>query len=202
MVRPSAISRTTARADRRATSRQIGWPEGASAAVRHGEAERFGHDLRGGRRAEKLAAAARRRARAAAELGGLLERELAVRVARADRLHRAGVDAVGRRQRDAARARPRREIARSRERHQHRGQPLVAGADADDPASRRQRADQPPQHDGGIVPVRQAVHHARRPLCAAVAGVGDEAGEGHSPRVAQLSAAASISSPTSQWPVW
>ena len=75
-------------------SSQIGWPEGASAECGSDMPERLGDDLRGGRRAEELAAAAGRRAGAAAELGGLLERDLAVGEARADRLDLAGVLAV------------------------------------------------------------------------------------------------------------
>jgi hypothetical protein len=42
---------------------------------------------------------------------------------------------------------------------------------------RRQRADQAPQDDGGVVAVGEAVHHARRALRAPVARVGAEAGE-------------------------
>ena len=59
--------------------------------VRHGQAERLGDDLRGRRRAEELAAAARRGAGAAAEVGRLLERDEPVGEARAERLHGAGV---------------------------------------------------------------------------------------------------------------
>ena len=61
--------------------------------------------------------------------------------------------------------------------HHHRRQSLVAGGDADDALPRRQRADQPAQHDGGVVAIGQAVHHAGRALRAAVAGIGAEAGE-------------------------
>ena len=66
------------------------------------QAQRFGDDLAGGGRAEKLAAAAGRGAGPAAQLGRLFQRDLAVGKARADGLHLAGVFALGRRQRHAA----------------------------------------------------------------------------------------------------
>ena len=115
-----------------------------------------------------------------------------MRVARADRLHLAGVLAVGRRQRHAAGHDDGGQVAAAGQRHQHRGQALVAGRDADHRPARRQRADQPPQHDRGVVAVRQAVHHARRALRAAVARIGDEAGErdAAAPRAASRAAAA------------
>ena len=131
-----------------------------------------------------------------------LERDQPVREARAERLHRG--------------RRPRRRSAgsvtppgtstpgRSRapgERHHHRREALVAGGDAEDAAPRRQRADQPPQHDRRVVAVRQAVEHPGRALRAAVARVGAEAGERHAAAAACTSrAAASTSRPTSQWP--
>ena len=145
--------------------------------MRHGEAERLGHHLRGRRRAEELAAAAGRRARAASEFGGLLERELPVGVARADGLHRAGIDAVGGRQRDAAGHGDGRHVVTRGQRHQHRRQALVAGRDANHRAARGQRSDQPPQHQRRVVAIRQAVHHAGGALRAAVARVGDKAGK-------------------------
>ena len=77
-------------------SSQIGWPGGRERRVRQRQAERLADDLRGGRGAEELAAAARRAAGAAAQVGRLLQRELAVREARADRLHLARVLALGR----------------------------------------------------------------------------------------------------------
>ena len=58
--------------------------------------ERLGHDLRRRRGAQELAAAARAGAGAAAQLGGLLEAQLAVRVAGPDRLDLARVLAVAR----------------------------------------------------------------------------------------------------------
>ena len=70
--------------------------------MRQRHPERLGDDLRGRRGAQELAAAAGAGAGAAAELGGLLERELAVRVAGADRLDLAGVFALAGRQRHAA----------------------------------------------------------------------------------------------------
>ena len=56
--------------------------------------ERFGDDLRRGRGAEELAAAARGRTGAAAEIGGILQRDLIVHVAHANRLDARGVLAL------------------------------------------------------------------------------------------------------------
>jgi hypothetical protein len=92
--------------------------------VRQRQPERLPDDLRGRRRPEELATAARRTAGATAELGRLLERQLAVGEARTDRLHLARVLAVRRRQRDAARHEHARQIAHGNERQHHRGQPL------------------------------------------------------------------------------
>ncbi len=70
--------------------------------------------------------------------------------------------------------------------HHHRREPLVAGRHADHAGTRGQRADQPPQHLGSVVPVRQRVHHARRALGAAVARVAAESGEGYGAAGAEL----------------
>ena len=100
--------------------------------MRQRHAQRLGDDLRRRRRAEELAAAAGRcRRRGSPVSAASLERDLAVREARADRLHLAGVFALGRRQRHAAGNEDRRQIVHRRERHHHRGQSLVAGRDAD-----------------------------------------------------------------------
>ena len=81
-------------------------------------------------------------------------------------LHLARVLAVARRQRDAARDDEAGQIAHAGERHHHGGQALVAGGDAEHARARGQRADEPPQDDGGVVAVGQAVEHARAcPAC-------------------------------------
>ena len=153
--------------------------------MRHGKAERFGHNLRRRSGAEELAAAARRRTGAAAQFGGFLERELPVGVARADGLHGAGIDAVGGRQRHAARHRDGRHVVTRGQCHQHRRQALVARRDADHRAARGQRSDQPSQDQRRVVAVRQAVHHSGRSLGAAVARVGDKTGKREQARTAK-----------------
>ena len=50
------------------------------------------------------------------------------------------------------------------DRHQHRRQALVAGADADDAAPARQRADEPPEDERGVVAVGERVEHPGRAL--------------------------------------
>ncbi len=139
--------------------------------------ERLGHDLRRRRGAEELAAAAGRRAGGAAELGGLAHRQLAVREAHADRLHRARVLAHGRRQRHAAGHDDDRQVALRRQREHHRGQALVARRHAHHAAPRGQRPDQAAEHDRGVVAVGEALHHPERALRAPVARVAHEARE-------------------------
>ena len=172
-VRPSRHCSCTACAVRRATSSQIGCPDGASAACGTVSPKRLRDDLssRGG--AEELAAAAGAGARAAAEVGRLLERHEPVREAGAERLHGAGVLPAARGQRDPARNHRPGQLAEGGERHRHRRQALVAGADGDHAPARRQAADEPAQHERGVVPVRERVEHPGRALRAAVARVGD-----------------------------
>ncbi len=145
--------------------------------MRHGEAERLGDDLRGRRRAEELAAASRRGAGAAAEIGCVLERDEPVGEPRPEGLHGARVLAARRRQRDAAGHDGARQLPERGDRHEHRRQPLVAGSDADDAAPARQRADEPPEDERGVVAIGERVEHPGRALRAAVARVGDMRGE-------------------------
>ena len=93
---------------------------GRERGVRQREAERFADDLRGGRGAEELAAAAGRGAGAAAHLGGVFERDLVLGEARADGLHLAGVLAVFGQQRDAAGDEHAGQRPAGGERHHHR----------------------------------------------------------------------------------
>ena len=96
----------------------------------------------------------------------------------AEGLHRSRVFAGLRRQRDPAGNEHAGEVAQARQRHHHRGQALVAGGDAQHTGANGQRSRQPPQHDCGVVPIRQAVKHARRALRPPVAGVRAETREG------------------------
>ena len=164
------------RAERRAMSSQIGWPEGASAECGSDRPSASATTCDGGGGAEELAAAAGAGAGPAAELGGLLERELAVGEAGADGLDLAGVLALARaaasrrrgRGRRAGRCMPARAIIIA-------GRPLSQVATPSTPLRVRQRADQAAEDDGRVVAVGQAVHHAGRALGAAVARVGDHA---------------------------
>ena len=173
-----AARSTSARAERRAMSSQIGWPDGDERGVRQRQAERLADDLRRGRRAEELAAAAGAGAGPAAQLGRLSQRELAVREAGADRLDLAGVLAVERgeqvtppgtrthgRSCIAARAiiiagRPLSQVATP-------STPLRVGSER---ISRRKTMRR-------VVAIGQAVHHAGGALRAAVARIGADAGE-------------------------
>ena len=146
--------------------------------VRQRQAERLADDLRRGRGAEELAAAARAGAGPAAQVGGFLQGDLAVGEACADGLNLAGVLAFCGRQRDAAGNQYARQIAHGCQGHHHRGQTLVAGGDAEHaPARVGKRSDQPAEDLGSIVAIRQAVHHTGRALRSAVARVGDKTGE-------------------------
>ena len=145
-------------------------------AQRH--AKCLAHDLRGRGRAEKLAAAAGRCAGVAPDISRMLQRDVAVRESRADRLHARGVFPLDRQQGDAPRHQDARQIAVCRKRHHHRGQTLVARGDAEHAAPRRQRSNQAAENRRGVVAERQAVEHRRRPLGSAVAGIGTRGSEG------------------------
>ena len=140
-VRPRRPERTRARAERRAMSRQIGWPEGASAECGSDMPERLGDHLRGRGGAQELAAAAGTGAGPAAELGRLGQRQLAVRIAGADRLDLARVFALARRQRHAAGDEHAGQMPRPGQGQHHRRQSLVAGRDAEHALAPGQRAD-------------------------------------------------------------
>jgi hypothetical protein len=109
-----------------------------------------------------------------------------VRETGSEGLHLAGVFAVRRRQRDAARHDHARQSVRPGDRHHHGRQALVAGRDADDADARRERPDQTAQHHRGVVAIRQRVHHAGRALRPPVTWIGHVTGERHAQRAAQL----------------
>ena len=139
--------------------------------MRDGQPERLGDDLRRRRRAEELAAAARRRTGTAAEVGGLLEGDKAVREARPERLDGARILTAPRRQRHAARDDGTRERAERRDRHRDRGQPFVTCSDTDHASSVGEAAHEAAQNERRIIAVGQRVEHPRRALAATVARV-------------------------------
>ena len=150
---------------------------GGQGSVRERDPQGLGDDLRGGRGAQELAAAAGAGTGPATELGCLGQGELAVGVACADRLDLSGVFTVAGRQSHAAGNQHAGELFRPRQGHHHGGEPLVAGCDPQHALAARERADQAPEDDGCIVAIRQAVHHPGRPLGPAVAGVGNHPGK-------------------------
>ncbi len=152
----------------------------------HGQPQRFGHHLAGGSRPQELAAPARRGAGPAGQLGGFFQADQPVGKARADRLHLAGVLAFLGQQGHPARHDHPRQLVLGGDGDHHRRQALVAGGHAHHPAPRGQRAHQAAQHHGGVVAVRQAVHHAGGALGAPVARVADVAGEGRRPQAGEF----------------
>ena len=171
VVRPWASRAISARADRRARSRQISAPEGLRAPCGSARPSASATTCARGGGAHELAAAAGRAAGAASHVRGVLQRDFLARETGRERLHLAGVLGFLRQQRDPARHEDRRQIGHARQRHQHRGQALVAGGDAQHAAPRGQRTDQSPQHDRGVVAVRQAIEHAGGAVGAAVAWI-------------------------------
>ena len=135
---------------------------GTESGVREGESEGFGDDLRRGGGAEELAASAGSGAGAAANLGGVFERDLMLGEACADGLDLAGVFAVFGQQRDAAGDQNAGQRAGGGQRHHHRGEALVAGGDAEDPGAGGERAHEAAKDDGGVVAVRAASRACRR----------------------------------------
>ena len=167
-------SRTSARAERRAMSSQIGSPDGASALCGSVSPNASATTC-------DVAAVPRNwqpppgvpHARQPMSRR-VVDADQAVREARADRLHLAGVLGVDRRQRHAARhddARAGRAMPASAS--IVAGSPLSQVAIPMTPERARQRPDQPPHRHRRVVAVRQAVEHARRPLRAAVARIAD-----------------------------
>jgi hypothetical protein len=145
--------------------------------VREGQTERLPHHLRGGGRAQELAAPSRRAAGPAGEGRRLVEAHEPVGEARAERLDRARVLALRRGERDPAGDDDPRQVATAGESEHRRGKSLVAGGDAEHPRAPGQGADLAAHDDRGVVAIGQAVHHPRRPLRAAVAGVRAVGGE-------------------------
>ena len=161
-------------------------PGGCEGGMAERHPKRFGDDLRRGRRAEELAAPARGRTGAAAEIGGILQRNLIVHVAHANRLDARGILAFHRQQRDAARDEHAGQVVHAGQRHHHRRQPFIAGRDAEHTASGRQRSDQPAEHRRRVVAIGQAVEHRRRALRPSVARIGAGAGERDRARCLEL----------------
>ena len=164
--------------------------------------QRFADDLRRRRRAENWqpppGEAQARQPRSAASS----QRDLAVGEAHADRLHLAGVLAlVGSSVTPPGTSTHGRSWLRG-ERHHHRRQTLVAGRDAEHAAPRRQRADQAPENDRGVVADRAGCRTSPVVPCERPShGSVHAAANGIAPAGLNSRAAASISSPTSQWPV-
>ena len=203
VVRRRAIIRSTARADRRATSSQIGWPEGASAlcGTARPSASATTCDVAAvPRNWQPPPGDAHARQPSSAASSSV---QLAVGVARADRLHRAGIDAVGRRQRDAARhdhgrrdrATPASAISIAGRPLSHVATPMTPRRVGSERISRRSTIAASFRYGRlSIMPVVPCV----RPSQGSVT----KPANGMSPRARSSSAAACISSPTSQWPVW
>ena len=94
MARPRASSAISGAGRAARHIQPDGMAGGRQRGVRQRHPQRLAHHLRGGRRAQELAAAAGRRAGAAQHLGGGFQRDLPVGEARADGLHRAGILAL------------------------------------------------------------------------------------------------------------
>ncbi len=93
-------------------------------------------------------------------------------VPRANRLNPAGIFSILRKQCHPARNQNTRQRARSRKRHHHRRQPLVARRNSEHSRARRQRSHQAAKHNRSIVAIRQRIQHSRSSLRPAVTGIG------------------------------
>ena len=142
--------------------------------------QRFADDLRGRGGAEELAAATRRRARAAAEIGGLLERDLAVHEAHADRLDARrhplpasgnSVTPPGTRTQGSSCADASAIIMA--------GRPLSQVATPSTPRRVGSERIRRRKIDRGVVAIGQAVEHRRRSLRTPVARIGARSGKGN-----------------------
>ena len=172
-VRPSLHCAWTACAVRRATSSQIGCPDGASAACGTvspkasattcavAAVPRNWQPPPGLAHARQPSSAA-----SSSETSPCANRAPSVWTAPASSPLRGG-------QRHSAGDHGPGEIAERGERHRHRRQALVARPDRDHATTRRQAAHEPAQDERGVVPVRQRVEHAGRALRPSVARIGD-----------------------------
>src|SRR4051812_2409426 len=97
-----------------------------------------------------------------------------MRETRPQRLHFAGVFAIGRRQRHAPGSENTWQIAHACERHHHRGKTFVARGDAQHTAPRRKRTNEAPKNDSGVIAIRKTVEHTGGSLRAAVTRIGTE----------------------------
>ena len=181
-----------------AMSSQIGCPEGASAECGSDIPSASANYLRGRRGPKKLAPSARRSARPAAHVRGVLERNLMMRESRADRLAgprlRPPPAAASRRPapaHTANRASPPAPSSSPADPYRRSPRPIT-------PLSRWQRPDQPAEHDRRIVAIRQAVEHPRRPCVRPSQGSVQYPANGTASALFNSCAAASTSRPTSQ----
>ena len=114
---------------------------------------------------------------AAAKFGGFLERNLAVGKAGTDGLDLGRVLAIAGWERDAAGDEYTRQIVHRRQRHHHGREPFVTRGDTEHSPARRQGTDESAKDLGGIIAVREAIHHADGSLRSTVARIGDETGK-------------------------
>jgi hypothetical protein len=159
--------RTSARAERRAASSQMGWPDGASA-VCGSESPRASPTT--------CAVAAVPRnwhpPPGLAHVGSVLQCDLLLGEARSDGLHLACVLALVGQQRDAAGDQNRGHRPCRRQGHHHGRQSLVTSGHAQHAFAGRKGSHEAAQDNSRIVAIGQRIHHARGALGAPVAGIG------------------------------
>jgi len=97
----------------------------------------------------------------------------------AERLQRAGVLTTARGKGDSAGHDHARQIPQAGDRHQHRGQTLVARRDASTPARNGSERASRRKITAASFRYGQTVEHPGRPLRAAIAGIGTKTGEGN-----------------------
>jgi hypothetical protein len=141
------------------------------------QTERLGNYLACGGRPQELAPTTGTAASPAAKLGGRRQSYFAVRIACAERLHSAGILGPFGRQSYSTRNEHAGQVDHAGQGQHHRRQSLIAGGHAQDAAPAWKGADEPAQHDGGVVAIGQTVEHARGPLRASIAGIGATAGK-------------------------
>ena len=95
-----------------------------------------------------------------------------------DRLYFAGVLAICRGQRHTARYQYARQVVHGRQGDHHRRQSLVAGSHPENALPGRQRTYETAKYGGGVVAVREAVHHTGSTLRPSITGIGAKGSEG------------------------
>ncbi len=113
----------------------------------------------------------------ASQISRLIQRELTVHKPHANGLNLGGIFPFARYEGDAAWDQHAGQIATGCQRHHHGREPFVTRRHTQNAAARRKRSDETAKNNSGVVTIREAVEHRRRPLRAAITWVRTDRGK-------------------------